>query len=210
MRLAIADDHGIFRSSLRRALEDIGAEVPVSVANGEDLLAELGRHQIDIAIVDVAMPPAYHEEGNSTREEGLTTAQAIGHQYPGIKVLLLSAETATPQAIALLRNFRSGIGYLRKDEISDAEELEKVLGLLVRGTGGRPVGRGATAEIARARVGPGRADASGERGSAAYGRGLLQLRDRRQAAPGSQDRRGPLQQDLHQTGHGSEVRQRHE
>jgi hypothetical protein len=32
MRLAIADDHGIFRTSLSRALHDIGATVLISVA----------------------------------------------------------------------------------------------------------------------------------------------------------------------------------
>jgi DNA-binding NarL/FixJ family response regulator len=126
MRLAIADDHGIFRSSLRRALEDIGAEVLVSAANGDELLTRLTRHQVDIAIVDVAMPPDYNAEG-------LAVARAIGQRHPNTKVLLLSAETATPQAIALLREFKSGIGYLRKDEVSDAEELEKILGRLLSG-----------------------------------------------------------------------------
>jgi|ERR1700722_1966704 DNA-binding NarL/FixJ family response regulator len=126
MRLAIADDHGIFRSSLRRALEDIGAEVLVCAANGDELLAQLARHQVDIAIVDVAMPPGY-------QGEGLAAARTIGQRHPGVKVLLLSAETATPQAIALLREFKSGIGYLRKDEISDAEELEKILSRLLSG-----------------------------------------------------------------------------
>ena len=95
MRLAIADDHGIFRYSLRRALKDIGAEVPVSAGNGDELLAELARHQVDIAIVDIAMPAIPHEEVAGIREEGLSTAQAIKERYPGVKVLLLSARQLT-------------------------------------------------------------------------------------------------------------------
>jgi DNA-binding NarL/FixJ family response regulator len=90
------------------------------------LLAELRRQEVDVAIVDVAMPP--------TRSgEGLQVARAIGKAFPQIKVLLLSAKTATPQAIALLQEFESGIGYLRKDEVADVEELEKVLERLVSG-----------------------------------------------------------------------------
>jgi DNA-binding NarL/FixJ family response regulator len=126
VKLAIADDHGIFRTSLIRALQDIGATVPVSVSNGEELLVQLTRHRVDVAIVDVAMPPTH-------RDEGLQTARAIGKSFPQIRVLLLSAETATPQAISLLREFESGIGYLRKDELADVEELEKVLNRLLSG-----------------------------------------------------------------------------
>jgi DNA-binding NarL/FixJ family response regulator len=147
MRLAIADDHGIFRSSLCRALEDIGAHVPISVANGDALLAQLASHEIDIAIVDVAMPPANPEQGRMYHQEGLSTAQAIVQRYPGVKVLLLSADTATPQAIALLREFNSGIGYLRKDEISDAQELEKILGRLLSGE--QVVGRSVVERLLR-------------------------------------------------------------
>jgi DNA-binding NarL/FixJ family response regulator len=147
MRLAIADDHGIFRSSLRRALEDIGAHVPISVANGDALLAQLACYEIDIAIVDVAMPPANPQQGHMYHQEGLSTAQAIVQRYPGVKVLLLSADTATPQAIALLREFNSGIGYLRKDEISDAQELETILGRLLSGE--QVVGRSVVERLLR-------------------------------------------------------------
>jgi DNA-binding NarL/FixJ family response regulator len=57
VKLAIADDHGIFRDSLTRALQDIGAEVMISVASGGELLAQLGRHEVDVAIVDVLSRP---------------------------------------------------------------------------------------------------------------------------------------------------------
>lgn len=143
MKLAIADDHGIFRSSLSRALQDIGATVPVSVSSGDELLAQLGRHEVDVAIVDVAMPPTH-------RDEGLHTARAIGETFPQVKILLLSAETATPQAIALLREFESGIGYLRKDEVSDVEELEKILGRLLSGE--QVVGRSIVERLLRSPV----------------------------------------------------------
>jgi DNA-binding NarL/FixJ family response regulator len=126
VKLAIADDHGIFRDSLTRALQDIGAEVTISVANGDELLAQLDRHQVDVAIVDVLMPPKH-------QNEGLETARAIGESFPTTKVLLLSANTATPQAIELLREFKSGIGYLCKDEVTDVEELEKILSRLLSG-----------------------------------------------------------------------------
>jgi DNA-binding NarL/FixJ family response regulator len=63
----------------------------------------------------------------------LETARAIGESFPAVKVLLLSRNTATPQTVELLREFKSGIGYLRKDEIADVEELEKILNRLMSG-----------------------------------------------------------------------------
>jgi DNA-binding NarL/FixJ family response regulator len=126
VRLAVADDHGIFRTSLVRALEETGCSVPVSAAGADELLAQLRRHPVEVAIVDVAMPP-------TRTDEGVRAARVITRDFPGVKVLLLSAETATPQAIALLREFDSGIGYLRKDEVADAVELLEMLERLLSG-----------------------------------------------------------------------------
>jgi DNA-binding NarL/FixJ family response regulator len=94
------------------------------------------------------MPAAYPQRGlSSPGQEGLSAAQAIAQRYPSVKVLLLSADTATPQAIALLREFKSGIGYLRKDEVSDVQELEKILRRLLSGE--QVVGRSVVERLLR-------------------------------------------------------------
>ena len=123
MRLAIADDHGIFRTALARSLADIGGDVLVSVARGDDLLAALETTAVDAAVVDVAMPPS----------GGIAVAQAICSRHPRVGVLLLSAYTATPQAIDLLRKVKRGVGYLLKENVGDVTELQKALDRIVAG-----------------------------------------------------------------------------
>ncbi len=126
MKVAIADDHGIFRSAVARYLEDVGITVPVSVASGDQLLTRMRTHPVDIAIIDVAMPPTY-------TDEGIKVARVLKEQFPDVAVLILSADTATPQAIDLLRDFDRGIGYLRKDEVTAVDDLESQLSRLVAG-----------------------------------------------------------------------------
>jgi DNA-binding NarL/FixJ family response regulator len=120
MKVALADDSGIFRNSLARSLADIGAQVLINVSTGEELLALLPNTTVDVAIIDVAMPP-------TRTNEGLLTARSIKSGYPAVSVLLLSAHAATPQAIELLREFDNGIGYLQKDEVADIQELDDAL-----------------------------------------------------------------------------------
>lgn len=116
MRVAIADDHGIFRSSLAKALQVEGISVPVAAGSGPELMTALQHQTVDVAIIDVNMPPA-------GAGQGVETARSIKQRLPSVAILLLSADTATRQAVALLQDFQSGIGYLRKDEVDDSEDL---------------------------------------------------------------------------------------
>jgi DNA-binding NarL/FixJ family response regulator len=126
VKIAIADDHGIFRTSISRALQDLGLSVPVSVTSGTELLNALEKESIDVAVVDINMPPG-------GPGQGLRTAREIKALYPALAVLLLSADTATKEAIELLQDFDRGIGYLRKDEVDDAEGLHRDLQRLLGG-----------------------------------------------------------------------------
>lgn len=126
MKIAIVDDQGIFRDSLARSLADVGVDIALSVASGDELFAGLAAADLDVAIIDVQMPPSY-------TNEGLLAAREIKRRKPGMGVLLLSVDTATPRAIDLLREFPAGIGYLRKDEVADVEELYAFLVRLVAG-----------------------------------------------------------------------------
>jgi len=127
MRIALADDSGIIREAIARMLGDIGWQVAISVGDGKELLAAMAADRsVDVAIVDVAMPP-------TRTHEGVHAAREIKKQFPGVGVLLLSAYAATPQAIDLLRDIDEGVGYLRKDEVANVDELR---GAVIRVAGG--------------------------------------------------------------------------
>lgn len=114
MQLAIAEDSGLFRSSLKLLLEASGSEVTVSVASGDELLAAIRAGLPDVAILDIRMPPTF-------TDEGIRTAAELRRRHPGIGVLVLSTYAETSYASQLLENVSTGAGYLLKDNVTDAE-----------------------------------------------------------------------------------------
>jgi DNA-binding NarL/FixJ family response regulator len=123
VRIAIAEDSGLFRSSLVLLLRSLGAEVTASVASGAELLAAIRANPPDAVMLDIRMPPSF-------TDEGIRTAQELRGQYPDTGILVLSTYAETSFASQLLDTVRSGVGYLLKDNVTDAgalmESLERV------------------------------------------------------------------------------------
>ena len=124
MRIAIAEDSGLFRSSLTLLLRSLGNEVTVSVASGAELLAAIrGASPPEAVILDIRMPPTF-------TDEGIRTAQEIRGKYPDTGILVLSTYAESSYASQLLETVRSGVGYLLKDNVTDAgaliDSLERV------------------------------------------------------------------------------------
>lgn len=116
MRLAIAEDSGLFRSSLALLLEASGAEVGVSVPSGAELLAAIRTSPLDAVILDIRMPPSF-------TDEGIRTAREIRRLYPRTGILVLSTYAETRYASELLETVSTGVGYLLKDNVTDAGAL---------------------------------------------------------------------------------------
>jgi DNA-binding NarL/FixJ family response regulator len=116
MRLAIAEDSGLFRSSLALLLEASGAEVIVSVPSGAELLAAIRTSSPDAVILDIRMPPSF-------TDEGIRTAHEIRRLYPRTGILVLSTYAETRYATELLETVSTGVGYLLKDNVTDADAL---------------------------------------------------------------------------------------
>lgn len=116
MRLAIAEDSGLFRSSLTLLLQASGAEVTISVASGAELLAAIGPSLPDAVILDIRMPPTF-------TDEGVTTAAELRRLYPRVGILVLSTYAETSYASQLLETVQTGVGYLLKDNVTDAGTL---------------------------------------------------------------------------------------
>ena len=120
MRIAIAEDSGLFRSSLALLLRSLGAEVTASVASGTELLTAVGDNPPDVVMLDIRMPPTFSDEG-------IRTAQAVRGLHPDTGILVLSTYAETSYASQLLETVRSGVGYLLKDNVTDADALMESL-----------------------------------------------------------------------------------
>jgi DNA-binding NarL/FixJ family response regulator len=126
VRVAIAEDSGLFRSSLALLLRSLGAEVTASVASGAELLVTIGAGAPDVVILDIRMPPSFSDEG-------IRTAQEIRGLHPDTGILVLSTYAETSYASQLLDTVRSGVGYLLKDNVTDADALMESLGRVAAG-----------------------------------------------------------------------------
>lgn len=127
MRIVIAEDSVLLRAGLTRILIDAGEEVVATVGDADELLTAVHRHQPDLAVVDVRMPP-------TNTDDGLRAAIEVRRRWPDIAILVLSQYVEERYATELLANDTSSIGYLLKDRIADVGEF---LGAVRRvGSGG--------------------------------------------------------------------------
>lgn len=126
MRIAIAEDSGLFRSSLVLLLRSMGAEVTASVASGAELLTVIESGPPEVVILDIRMPPSF-------TDEGIRAAHPVRARYPGVGILLLSTYAETSYASRLLDTVPSGVGYLLKDNVTDADALMESLARVAAG-----------------------------------------------------------------------------
>ena len=80
-------------------------------------MRKLSAHAVDVAILDIRLPPAH-------TDEGLRAALEIRERYPGTAVLVLSQYVELGLAMKLLSDSAEGTGYLLKDRISDVSEFK--------------------------------------------------------------------------------------
>lgn len=120
MRVILADDSLLVREGLARLLEKLGHHVLAQVDRLELLLPEVVRHQPDIVLIDIKMPPTY-------TDEGLRAAAAVRRAHEGVGVLVLSQYVVASYATDLLEQTPTRVGYLLKDRILDACTLDDAL-----------------------------------------------------------------------------------
>ena len=116
MRVVIAEDSVLLRAGLTRILADAGEEVVATVGAADELMTAVERHQPDLAIVDVRMPPTH-------TDDGLRASIAIRARWPQIGILVLSQYVEERYATELLAGETRAIGYLLKDRIADVNEF---------------------------------------------------------------------------------------
>ena len=119
MKILIADDHALFRDSLRSLLEAHGLEVVGEAKNGREACELARRLKPDVVLMDLSMPEV----------DGLAATRLISAELPEVKVVVL---TASDDDAKLFEAIKSGAqGYLLKD--LDAEDFFALLERTERG-----------------------------------------------------------------------------
>jgi DNA-binding NarL/FixJ family response regulator len=129
VRIVIAEDAVLLRAGLMRLLDEAGETVVAAVGDAPGLVDAVGRHQPDVAIVDVRMPP-------DLTDDGLRAAVEIRRRWPAVGLLVLSQYVEETYATELLGAGSDGIGYLLKDRVADVADFVDAV---------RRVGSGGTA-----------------------------------------------------------------
>jgi len=119
MKILIADDHTLFRDSLRSLLEAHGLEVVGEAGNGREAFELARRLGPDVVLMDLSMPDL----------DGLAATRLISVELPAVKVVIL---TASDEDSKLFEAIKSGAqGYLLKN--LESEEFFSLLEGVGRG-----------------------------------------------------------------------------
>ena len=103
MNILIADDHALFRDSLRSLLEAHGMTVVGEARNGREAVELAGRLKPEVVLMDLSMPEM----------DGLAATRLISAEHPEVRVVVL---TASDEDAKLFEAIKSGAqGYLLKN-----------------------------------------------------------------------------------------------
>ena len=81
IKVLIADDHKIFRDGIKSILEkEKDIEVVEEAANGNEVLARLGKVTIDVLVLDIDIG----------KPDGIEITEIVSRNYPEVKILILS------------------------------------------------------------------------------------------------------------------------
>ncbi|MBX7050876.1 MAG: response regulator transcription factor [Flavobacteriales bacterium] len=104
IKIAIADDHLLFRKGLAQLLADDIFNIQIQADNGKDLIDQLTKNpDIQVVLMDVNMPIM----------NGFEATEWIKQNMPKVKVLALTMSDADMDVIKMIRS--GAKGYLLKD-----------------------------------------------------------------------------------------------
>jgi serine/threonine-protein kinase PknK len=87
-RVAIADDDVLLREGIASLLEQHGFKIVGQAGDATELLALVEKHEPELVIVDIRMPPNHETEG-------LEAARVIRQRFPTAGILVLSAHVGS-------------------------------------------------------------------------------------------------------------------
>lgn len=113
----LVEDHALFARALERLLRERGQlDVRAVVGSAEDALEALGQLEVDLVLVDVALP----------KRSGISLVLMLHEKYPHLPCVMLSGHLS-PHYVR--RSLAAGArGYLVKDHSGEIlEAIERVL-----------------------------------------------------------------------------------
>jgi DNA-binding NarL/FixJ family response regulator len=120
IRVLIADDHDLVRAGIRALVQGIeGVEVVAEAGDGHEVLRLVEAHRPNVVLMDVLMPGL----------NGLEATARIAETYPGVRVLILSMNSAEEFVIQAIR--AGATGYLLKN--ARIAELEHAIRAAAQG-----------------------------------------------------------------------------
>ena len=106
IKIAVVDDHQLFRSGLTKLIQSLGNEFEIILEadNGQHFFESLFPSDLpDIVLLDISMPIM----------DGFKTAQELKKRHPNIKVLIISMNE---DEFSLIRMLKHGVkGFIGKD-----------------------------------------------------------------------------------------------
>lgn len=119
IRIAVADDHPLFRGGVVRSLlEHGGFQVVAEVGSAAEAVAAVEAHLPDVALLDISMPGS-----------GLVAAAEINRGFPAVGIVMLTVSEADEDLLAALK--AGARGYVLKGVA--AEELIEIVTGVARG-----------------------------------------------------------------------------
>lgn len=114
IKIAIADDHKIFRKGVILSLRHYSnLKFVLEAENGEELLTNISAAQPDVVLMDLRMPI----------KDGIETTKQISKLYPNISVIVLTMHEDERFVNHLMEN--GAHGYLLKS--TDPSEIKKAI-----------------------------------------------------------------------------------
>jgi DNA-binding NarL/FixJ family response regulator len=121
VRVVIAEDSALFREGMVRLLEESGHEVVSRVDDAPALLDAVRRHEPDLVVVDVRMPP-------DLTDDGARAARQLRQEFPTLAIMLLSQHIETTNSVELARH--GYFGYQLKDRVLEVDDFLGLLDLI--------------------------------------------------------------------------------
>ncbi|MBK9447893.1 MAG: response regulator transcription factor [Bacteroidetes bacterium] len=115
IKVALTDDHKLFRKGMIALLEDAeGMQVLFEAGNGIELLQKLSEGNLpDVILLDITMPEM----------DGIAALQRIRSEFPTVKVVMLTMNQDDAMILHLIE--LGANGYLLKE--SDPDEVEMAI-----------------------------------------------------------------------------------